>query len=408
MSRMEELALDGLRVADFTWAWAGPYMTTLLSDMGAEVINIETYPRTSNLRLNPPFPQGRPDGPNQSGWWSANQRGKLSCTIDLKHPKGIELSKRIVSISDVVAENFSPGVMERLGLGYDVLKQMKEDIVYISMSGYGAKGPDSNRISYGLHIALTAGLIDLTGFPDAPPSEILIPYPDPIAGLTGAFAVLAALHYRSKSGQGQYIDLSQAEAMACFLPEALMDYTMNKTVRTRTGNRDDFMAPHGCYPCRGENEWVTIAVSSDEKWRSFCEAIGSPDWAEEERFSDGLSRLNNQDELDRLVARWTSNHAPYEIMERLQKFGVAATPTLDGEQLVNDPHLRNRDFFVKDDLPGMGNKPMAGPSWKMSHTPGKIRGPAPMLGQHNEYVLGKLLGLSEAEIATLTEEKVIS
>lgn len=408
MKKMEKKALDGLRVADFTWAWAGPYMTMLLADMGAEVINIETSPRTSNLRVNPPFPQGKSEGVNRSGWWSTSQRGKLSCTLNLKHPKGIELAKRIVSISDVAAENFSPGVMERLGLGYDVLKQIKPDIVYISMSGYGATGPDSSRISYGNHIAMSAGLTAITGFPDAGPSQMLIPYADPVSGLTGAFAVLAALHNRSRNGQGQYIDLSQAEAMASFVPEALMDYTMNQQVRTRNGNRDDFMAPHGCYPCQGEDEWVTIAVSSDEEWINFCTATENPGWTEDVRFSDRHGRLKNQDELDRLITEWTSIHSSYDIMKILQKSGVAATPTLNGAEIVEDPHLRDRNFFVPDGVPGMNNKLMAGPSWKMSRTPGRVRSPAPLLGEHNEHVFNGLLGMSKGEIATLTEEKVIS
>jgi benzylsuccinate CoA-transferase BbsF subunit len=405
---MTKMALEGLRVADFTWAWAGPYATMLFTDMGAEVINIETHPRTSNLRVQPPFPGGQLDGVNSGGWWSSSYRGKLSCTLNLKHPKGLEIAKRIVAISDIAAENFSPGVMERLGLSYKDLKPVKPDIIYISMSGYGATGPESTRISYGNHIASSAGLIAITGFPDSAPSQILIPYPDPIGGLTGAFAVLSALHYRSRTGRGQYIDLSQAEAMACLIPEALMEYTMNRRNRPRAGNRDDCMAPHGCYPCREEDDRVAIAVSSDDEWKSFCEAIGSPDWTGDEKFSDGFGRFNHQDELDELVAGWTRRHTSYQIMEILQRVGVAATPVLNGADMVNDPHLRERGVFVEDMLPAMGKKLMAGPSWRMSHTPGKVGGPAPLLGEHNEYVFGELLGMSKDEIAELVEEEAIT
>ena len=404
---MEDFALDGVRVADFTWAWAGPYATMLLADMGAEIINIETYPRASNLRLNPPYPKGQPGGVNRSGWWSASQRGKLSCTLDLKKPKGLELAKSIVSISDVVTENFSPEVMERLGLSYPVLKEIKPDIIYIALSGYGAIGPQSNRISYGGHVVMSAGLTAITGFPDAPPAQIMIPYGDPIGGLSGAFAVLAALHYRSRTGEGQYIDLSQTEAMACFVPEALMDYAMNQNVRTRCGNRDDFMAPHGCYPCQGEENWVTIAVSTEEEWRTLCRVMGNPDWTREERFSTELSRWQNQDELDKLIGAWTRKHTHYEVMKMLQEAGVAAAPSLNGAELPDDPHLKERGFLAEDGVPEMGRKKIAGPSWKMSGTPGKIRWPAPSLGKHNEYVFGDLLGLSRDEIAALSEEEVI-
>ena len=404
---MGSMALDGLRVADFTWAWAGPYMTMLLADMGAEVINIETYPRTSNLRVSPPFPQGQPGGVNRSGWWSAGQRGKSSYCLNLKHPKGLELAEKIIAISDVVAENFSPGVMQRLGLGYNEVKHIKPDIVYISLSGYGGTGPDRNRVSYGLHVVMSGGLIWLTGYPDRPPSQILIPYGDPLAGLTGAFAVLAALHYRSETGKGQYIDLSQTEAVTCQIPEALMDYTMNQRVRTRCGNHDDIMAPHGCYPCQGDKNYVTIAVSTEEEWRAFCKVMGDPDWTRQDKFSDELSRWKNQDELDKLVAEWTKNYTHYEVMEMLQKIGVAATPTLNGAEIVNDPHLRERGFYVVDTMPGMGNKLIAGPSWKMSDTPGKVRSRAPMLSEHNKYVFGELLGLSTDEIASLAQARVI-
>ena len=405
---MESLALSGLRVADFTWAWAGPYATMLFADMGAEIINIETYPQSSNLRMNPPHPKGKREGVNSGGWWSSSQRGKLSCTIDLKNPKGVELAKRIVGICDLVAENFSPGVMDRLGLGYSVLKEIKSDIIYIAMSGYGTTGPESNRISYGTQVAMSAGLIRTTGFPDAPPSSILIPYSDPVAGLNGALALLAALHYRSRTGLGQYIDLSQTEAAACFVPEALMDYTMNGKVRTRRGNRDDFMAPHGCYPCRGEENWVTIAVSTETEWEALCRVMGNPDWTREERFADELSRWKNQDELDKFMGTWTKKHAHYEVMKMLQDAGVAAVPTLNGAELPRDPHLKERSFFVEDGRPEMGKKKMAGPSWKMNKTPGKARRPAPSLGEHNQYVFSELLGLSEDDITQLESDKVIA
>jgi len=405
---MDRTALEGVRVADFSWAWAGPHLTMLLADMGAEVINIETYPRTSHLRMNAPFPQGQREGVNSGGWWSASYRGKLSCSVNLKHPKGNELAKQIVAISDLVVENFSVGVMARLGLDYDVLKQIKPDIVYIGMSGYGAVGPESNRVSYGSQIGMSAGVVSLTGHPHASPAQMLIPFADPVAGLTGAFAVLAALHYRSRTGRGQYIDLSQAEAMACFVPESLMDYTMNGNVRTRVGNRDESMTPHGCYPCKGDNEWATIAVSSDEEWGGFCEALGNPNWTRDPKFTDGSSRWKNQDELDARVAEWTIRHSSYDVMKILQNVGVASTPTLNGADIVNDPHLNDRGFFVHDPLPVMKNKPMAGPTWKMSRTPGRIRRPAPRFGEHNEYVLGELLGLSKDEIGQLSAEKVIA
>jgi len=379
----------------------------LLADMGAEVINIETYPKTDNLRMQAPFPGGKREGVNSSGWWSTVQRGKLSVGVNLKTPEVLELAKGLIAVSDLVMENFSPGVMERLGLGYPALKGIKPDIVYIAMSGYGATGPDSSRVSYGTHVAMSAGVTANTGFPGARPSSILIPYADPVAGLNGAFAALAALHYRSRTGHGQYIDLSQTEAMACFIPEALMDYTMNRHNRTPNGNRDDIMAPHGCYPCLEEENWVTIAVSGEEEWKALCRAMGEPEWTSQDRFSDGISRLRNQDELDRYMTAWTREHNHYDIMEMLQEAGAAATPTLNGEELVRDPHLASRGFFVEDERPEMRSKKMAGPSWNMDGTPGMVRSPAPSLGEHNHYVLSELLGLSDDEIARLKANSII-
>jgi len=404
---VESGALDGLRVADFTWAWAGPYATMLLADMGAEVINIETYPKTGNLRMQAPFPGGKRKGVNSGGWWSTVQRGKLSIGIDLKTPRGLELAKGVITVSDLVVENFSPGVMDRLGLGYPVLKELKPDIVYIAMSGYGATGPGRSRVAYGTHVAMSAGLVADTGFPDARPSSILIPYGDPVAGLSGAFAALAALHYRSRTGRGQYIDLSQTEAIACFTPESLMDYTMNGHNRTRNGNRDEVMAPHGCYPCSGKETWVTIAVSGDQEWGALCRAMGEPEWTKQDRFSSELSRWENQDELEMHMTAWTREHNHYDIMVKLQEAGVSAAPTLNGEELIRDPHLTDRGFFVKDTRTGMGGKRMAGPSWKMSDTPGTIRSPAPSLGEHNHYVLSKLLGLSDDAISCLAADGII-
>ncbi len=225
--------------------------------------------------------------------------------------------------------------------------------------------------------------------------------------MSGALAVLAALHYRTKSGQGQYIDLSQTEAVACLIPEVLMDYTMNRHIRDRNGNRDEVMTPHGCYPCLGEENWVTIAVSGEEEWNALRRGMGDPEWAGQDRFSDERRRRENQDELDQHIEAWTKAHTHYDIMEMLQKVGVAATPTLNGEELIRDPQLESRGFFVEDERPEMGKKKMAGPTWKMSATPGRVRSPAPSLGEHNHYVLSELLGVPDEEIDRLAEDNII-
>jgi benzylsuccinate CoA-transferase BbsF subunit len=403
---VDQAPLKGIRVADFSWVWAGPHCTTLLADMGAEIIKVESQGRVDLRRILPPFAFGKMHV-DQSGLFVNYNRGKLSCTLNLAKPRAIELAKQIAKISDFVVENFSPGVMERLGLGYDVLKETKKDIIMISMPGLGSSGPDKDNVTYGATLEALSGMSALTGYPGGPPSTIVVPLADPIAGLHAAGAALAALHHRSKTGEGQHIELSQLETTICCLPEAVMEYTMNGREWPRLGNRDVAMAPHGCYRCKGDDKWVAIAVSSEVEWQGLCKAMGVPQWSKEDRFCDILSRRKNHDELDRLIESWTIGYTHYEVMETLQRHGVASGPSLNSEELVKDPHLRERGFFVEVDHPAVGKRLISGLSFSLNATPGGISRPAPLLGQHNEYVFGELLGMSRNEIARLEEEQVI-
>lgn len=407
LSPSRQMALSGLRVADFTWAWAGPYATTLLADFGAEVINLESTPRTSNMRSQPPFKGGAVNVPNGSGWWSTNQRNKLSCTLDLKRPQGRELALRLVSISDMTIENFAPGVLERLGLGYEELRRVRPDVILVSMSGFGGSGPHSSYVSYGNHLAMASGLAHISGFPDGDPAQINIPYGDPIGGLTGTLAVLAALQHRALSGQGQYVDISQHEALMAQVPEPLLDFVLNGRVMGRKGNQDDVMAPHGCYPCKDDNTWVTIAVGSDREWRALRRALGEPAWAQDERLADGHGRWQARAELDARLAEWTRQRTPATATEHLQRHGVAAAPSHSGASILADPQLVARRFFVKDESPEVSGKLMQGPAWRMSATPGKVRRGAPLLGRDNDYVLRRLLGLTPAQVRALRQDKVV-
>jgi crotonobetainyl-CoA:carnitine CoA-transferase CaiB-like acyl-CoA transferase len=276
-------------------------------------------------------------------------------------------------------------------------------------------GPWKDYVGFGASVEHLAGVSQLTGYADAGPMTLssALAVSDPIGGLNGAFAMLLALQLRRQTGRGQYIDLSQNEAVSCLLGDAIMDYTLNKRVQGRRGNRHPFMAPHGCYRCRneddwrGDDRWAVIAVSSDEEWVRFGNAIGSPAWTNDARFADSLGRWQNQDELDRLVEEWTVQHTHYEVMSILQAAGVAAAPALTSPELNADPHLKERRFFENITIPEVGTHPYPGMFFKMSKTPGRVRMPAPRLGQHNEYVLGELLGMSKDEMARLAEQKVI-
>lgn len=404
---MADFALAGLRVLAFTNAWAGPMCTMILGNMGAEVIKVESSRRLDDGRFLPPFPNGVPGGVNSSGNFNTYNRSTKSCTLNLKQPEAVELARQLVLVSDVVVENFSPPVMPRLGLGYEVCRSLKPDIVYLSLSGYGATGPHRDYVSYGMQLQAFSGLADSTGYAGGPPRNLGTPVSDQVGALAGAFGILAALHHRRATGEGQYVDVSQCEVLLALCPEAILDYAMNGRGQGRVGNRDDVMAPHGVYRCKGEDTWVSIAVSTEEEWQGLCEVTGMTDLAGDPRFASRSARYQNQAELDSIVSAWTTRHGDYEAMHLLQHGGVPASAVLSNMQMVEDPHLRERGFCVEDDHPDTGKRTMAGFSWHLSRTPGRIRSRAPLLGEHNKEVFCDLLGLSEDELGDLVSKGVV-
>lgn len=402
----KRFALEGIRVADFGWAYAGPYLTKLLADMGAEVIKIESRTRPDIVRVTGPFLDNKP-GLNRSGFFKELNRNKRSITLDLTKPKGLELAKEIIKLSVLVVENYAPRVMEKFGLHYEALKEIKPDIIMCSLSGFGATGPERDFISFGSGQVPLSGLGYLTGYRDRPPERTPMAYPDPTSGLWGAAMVLAALYHRQRTGKGQYIDLSELEVAVTTIGGAIIEYTLNQRIPERMGNRHLWMAPHGFYPCKGEDKWIAIAISSKEEWHSLCEAMGAPAWCQEERFSDPVNRCKNQDELDRLIGDWIKQYSHYQLAEILQGRGIPATPVLNAEELIEDPHLKQRGLFVQIDHPEAGPRFLTGPPMKLSESHSGIHRPAPDLGEDNGYVFGQLLKLPQAEIERLLAEKVI-
>jgi crotonobetainyl-CoA:carnitine CoA-transferase CaiB-like acyl-CoA transferase len=349
--------LSGVRVADFTWVWAGPFCTMQFAHMGAEVIRVESVRRVCATRMLPPWLDGQ-IGPNRSGYFNQYNQGKRSITLDLTQSEGKEIAKKLVTISDVAAENFAGGVIDRLGLGYDELRKAKPDIIMISMSGYGQTGPDSGFVSYGPSQVPLSGLSSLTGYAGWQPMHVGLSYGDPNAGLHAAFALLAALLYRERTGKGQYIDMSQWESTMNVLAEGIMDYTMNRSQPPRSGNRDPLMAPHGifrCAPAQGElppgtlaeDQWVSIACGSDDEWRALCGVMGKGELADDARFRTLDDRKANEDALEAIVEEWTLTLEPSAVTDRLQKAGVAAFPPMANYMLYADPHLEARGYWVE-------------------------------------------------------------
>lgn len=401
---MNKPPLEGIKVVEFGMVWVGPYMTMLLGFLGAEVIKVESVKSSDPARTI--GQTGGLPGFDGNSFFNEMNLGKLGIRLNLKQPKAVELAKKIISMSDIVIENMRPGVMDRLGIGYATLKEVKSDLIMLSASTAGSTGPEREYTGYAATFSALGGLSQITGYPDSRPWLILHASDLRIA-TTGAFAVLAALNYRARTGEGQHIDLSNQEAIAVLSGDKIMDYTMNGRVGSRMGNYDEVMVPHNCYPCKDDNEWVTIAVSSEEEWAAFCKATGAVEWPENIRFTDAYARRKNQDEIDSLIQKWTRKHSAHEIMNILQEVGVAAMPTYDSEGLFKDPHLKERRFSAEIHHPELGKKIVIAPQWKLSATPAKIPRPAPLLGEHNEYVFGEYLGMSKAEIAKLEEEKII-
>lgn len=405
-SPMRGFALEGVRVADFCWLWAGAYATGLLAFLGAEVIKIESMARLDpsrhmTLTIGQAF-----EGADHSPVFNSINLNKLSVRLNLKRPEAVALAKRIVQVSDVVSENMRPGVMERLGLGYEVLRKVRPDVVMLSSSAFGSEGPLRRYGGYAPSFTCYSGLAHLTGYADAPPNP-MTGSTDLMSATTSAFAIVAALNHRQQTGRGQHIDLSSVESLAVFTGDALMDYAMNGRVQARNGNHDRIMAPHNCYRCKGDDKWVSIAIATDEEWQAFCAAAGHPEWADDERFADAYCRHQNEAELDQLVSTWTIGHTHYEVTQILQRAGVPAMPSFSNEEIFNDPHFRARGLATEVDHPAMGKQVVLGPPWRFSETPARVERSAPTIGEHNEYVFGELLGISGREIQRLIEAEIV-
>ena len=401
-----EQPLADVKVLDFMWAMAGPGSTRILADYGATIVRVESTTRFDAVRMVGPFHDGQP-GPESSGLFYNMNTGKLPVTLNMSKAQSKEVILDLVRWADVVTESFSPRAMKAWGLDYAALRQVKPDIIMLSTCLMGQTGPLAKFAGFGNLAAAISGFFDPTGWPDRAPAGPFGAYTDYIAPWYNAAAILTALEYKRRTGQGQHIDLSQAEASLHFMAPALLDYTANGTVQSRAGNDDRNYAPHGVYPAAGNDAWIAIATQTEAQWQALCQVIERPEWAGDERFATVEGRRAHGDDIDAAISAWTSRHDAFGAESRLQQDKVPASAVRTMHQLYQDPQLLHREHFVDLEHPQHGTTTVEGSRFKLSRTPAQVGGAAATLGRENQYVLEKILGYSEAKITELVSAEVL-
>ena len=399
------LPLAGVRVCDFSWIVAGPQATRILADLGAEVIKVENADHLDSVRLMP----GEP-GPNRRGLHNNFNRNKLGVTANLGHPRGRELVERLIAVSDLVVENFSPGAFARMGFPYERLRELRPDVVYLSISGYGHAGRDSSYVTWGPTAQAVSGATAVSGLPDQPPAGWGFSYLDHTAGYYGAIAALMALHHRARTGEGQHVDLSQVETGMLLAGVQMLDFQVNGRASERIGNRSRWpaVAPHGIYRCAGEDRWIAIAAETDGQWRALCAELGLDALADDARFAANGARVANEDALDAAITARTREREPHALMEALQARGVPAgvVQTME-DRMERDPQLAARGFYRRAPHPELGEHRFEGLPVRFSKARWRLDRGAPLLGEHTREVATRVLGYSEAEYEALAAEGAV-
>lgn len=402
-----EKALQGIKILDLTQIYAGPYCSMLFADLGAEVIKIEP-PWGEIIRDNPPLVkqgEGGPHDRSRSGYFLTLNRNKYGITLNLKHPRAVEIFKELVKIGDVVIENYAPGVMKRLGIDYPVLREINPRIIMCSISGFGQWGPYSERMSFDIIAQAMSGMMSITGHPDSPPTKVGTSLGDVAASLHAAFAIMAALWYRERTGEGQYIDVSMQECMVAILEGAIPRWTIGKELLTPIGSMNPHECPMAAFRCK--DGYIIIATVGDEHWQRFCRAINRPDWATDPQYKTKRQRWEKKYILHEEIEKITTQYTVKEMGEMLDRERVANSPLLNIQQVVEDPHLNARGYFVEVEHPIIGRAKIPGIPFKLSRTPGRVCRPSPLVGEHNELILNKYLGMNAEEIKRLKEEGVL-
>jgi crotonobetainyl-CoA:carnitine CoA-transferase CaiB-like acyl-CoA transferase len=395
--------LGPLRILDFSRILAGPFATMLLADLGADVVKVERPGAGDETRSwGPPF-----DGQGRATYFQSVNRNKRSVVLDLTAEADLARARELARNADVVVENFRPDVMDKLGLGYAQLSAENPRLIFCSITGFGA-GAGAELPGYDLLVQALGGLMSITGAPDGEPQKVGVALVDVLAGLFASVGILAALRHRDRTGEGQQVELAQIESTVSALGPYLMEYANNGEIAQPSGNRIAWAAPHGAFPAAGDDRWCVIAVFDDAQWETLCDAMHDPAWAHEERFATLLGRKQHEDALEEGIAAWTRTLPAEQIADLLQARGVPAGVVQNAEDVLDkDPHIQARQFYQYIDHPEAGRNAYDGMPQRLSATPGRIAAPAPLLGQHNEYVLEKLLGVGGEQLTELLVEQVI-
>ena len=405
--------LRGVKVADFSWIGVGPVTIKYLADHGATVVHIESQTRPDGLRLGPPFRDQEP-GINRSAFFANFNSSKKGVSINLNHPKGPEVARRVIAWADVVAESYTAGTMGRWGLDYESVRRWKPEIIYYSTCQMGQTGPWASQPGFGVQMAALTGFYHLTSWPDRAPAGPYGAYTDFINPRFGAVAILAALEHRDRTGVGQHVDLSQLEGGLQFMGPMVMEYLNNGHDPEPCGNQDPQACPHGAYPCRGEERWIAIAVFTDAQWEALCRVAQSHTgndaedaaWSSDHRFRTFQGRKAQEKNLEEAMSRWTRSFDAHELMTLLQAEGVPAGVVQTCEELYKDPQLAHRGAFVELEHLEIGRHRYDGVPFHLSRTPGGPHQAAPCLGQDNEEVFKGVLGMSDEEYNTLQADGV--
>ena len=403
---MPKQALEGIKVLDFGWALVGALTTKQLADHGAQVVRVESAKRLDGARTTRRVGIDSGKDPDSNPYFSYFNTSKYSIAIDLKHEKSREIIHRLIKWADVINENYAPGTMKRLGYDYETVRKIKPDIIMTGSSIYGQTGPMSQQGGVDGNGNAASGRVFLRGWPDRKPILTGVPWGDIVVPVFAASAIIAAIDYKRRTGKGQYIDTSMFEICSQQITPALLDWQANSHLMMRSGNRIPYAAPHGVFPCKGDDRWCAIAVFTETEWQSLCKAMGEPAWTRKPEFNYLVNRKDHEDELERLVGEWTCSYTAEELMKKLQSCGVNSGVVQNPQDVLdNDPQLKARGYTVPLSHPVLGNFGHAAPPYKLLKTKAQQR-TSPCLGEHTEYICTQILGMSDDEFVNLVQQGV--